>query len=483
MADERIHALPAIRRWLGNPVARAILRFIARDDDCGDRLTNAIRFYLDPTTDDLCWKCRLMGRVVGHTLHRSSAFFGVSEDDIRSGLAETVFRRGLENVLEGIARYGVTMPQIVNAPFMVVWDFTHRCNLRCVHCYQDAQKALPHEIDTGEAKRLIEELADAGVVVIAFSGGEPLMRKDFFEVAAHAHRNDIYVALATNGTLITPEMARRIRDAGVEYVEISVDGKDAESHDTMRGVPGAFDRAIAGIKNSVAAGFYTCMATTVTRANYDQVPEIYSLASDLGVNRLMCFNFIPTGRGAEMADQDISPEERRDLMHYLMARTWEGSGPEALTTAPQVASVALADEGGIPVGHFYAGGAIEGKTALLADFIGGCGAGRLYCSIEPEGDVQPCVFLPITVGNVRDIPFLDIWHSSEVLQRLRDRNQLRGACASCDNRYICGGCRARGWAYFGDIHAPDPGCVNNLDYWKSLQWDEEPAVPGCRCQR
>jgi radical SAM protein with 4Fe4S-binding SPASM domain len=170
-------------------------------------------------------------------------------------------------------------------------------------------------------------------------------------------------------------------------------------------------------------------------------------------------------------------------MHYLMARTWEGSGPEALTTAPQVASVALADEGGIPVGHFYAGGAIEGKTALLADFIGGCGAGRLYCSIEPEGDVQPCVFLPITVGNVRDTPFLDIWHSSEVLQRLRDRNQLRGACASCDNRYICGGCRARGWAYFGDIHAPDPGCVNNLDYWKSLQWDEEPAVPGCRCQR
>ncbi|NLZ30958.1 MAG: radical SAM protein, partial [Methanomicrobiales archaeon] len=427
--------------------------------------------------DGLCWRCRLAGHMVGHTLRRSSALFGVSEDDIKRGLGETVFLRGLQNVLTGIAHYGITMPQVVNAPFMVVWDFTHRCNLRCVHCYLDAQEPLPNELGTDEAKRLVEELADAGVVVIAFSGGEPLMRKDFFEVAAHAHKNDIYVALATNGTLITPEMAGRIRDAGVEYVEISVDGKNAESHDAMRGIPGAFDRTIAGIKNSVAAGFYTCIATTVTRANYAEIPEIYSLSADLGVNRLMCFNFIPTGRGVEMADQDISPGERWDLMRYLLARTREGNGPEALTTAPQVAPVALAGEGGVPVGHFYAGEAIEGKTGLLADFIGGCGAGRLYCSIEPEGDVQPCVFMPIVVGNVRDTPFLDIWHSSEVLQGLRDRSRLSGSCADCSNKYICGGCRARGWAYFGDIHAPDPGCIKNRDYWESLLAGGEPARP------
>lgn len=478
MADDRIHALPAVRRWLGNPVARNLLRFVTRDDGCGNRLTNAVQYYRDPATDGLCWRCRLAGRMVGHTLHRSSALFGLNEDDIRSGLAEPVFLRGLRNVLEGIARYGVTMPQIVSAPFMVVWDFTHRCNLRCAHCYQDAQKALPHELDTEEAKRLVEELADAGVVIIAFSGGEPLMREDFFEVAAHARKNDIYVALATNGTLITPEMAGRIRSVGIEYVEISVDGKNAESHDAIRGIPGAFDRTIAGIRNCVAAGFYTCMATTVTRANYPEIPEIYSLASDLGVNRLMCFNFIPTGRGVDMAGQDISPEERRDLMRYLMARTREGTGPEALSTAPQVASVALEDERGVPVGHFYAGEAIEGKTELLAEFIGGCGAGRLYCSIEPEGDVQPCVFMPITVGNVRDTPFHEIWHSSKVLQELRDRSQLSGACAGCGNRYICGGCRARGWAYFGDIRAPDPGCINNRDYWEALRKEgESPAAP------
>jgi radical SAM protein with 4Fe4S-binding SPASM domain len=193
----------------------------------------------------------------------------------------------------------------------------------------------------------------------------------------------------------------------------------------------------------------------------------------------MCFNFIPTGRGVEMVDQDISPDERRDLLHYALARTREGSGPEVLSTAPQLASVALEEEGGgVPVGHFYAGGAIQGRTALLADFIGGCGAGRIYCSIEPEGDLQPCVFMPIRVGNVRETPFLEIWHSSEVLKDLRDRSHLSGACATCGNRYVCGGCRARAWAYFGDLHAPDPGCVNNRRYWEDLQRQKASAAMG-----
>jgi radical SAM protein with 4Fe4S-binding SPASM domain len=408
--------------------------------------------------------------MVGLTLRRSSDLFGVSEDAIRSGLSETVFLRGLKNVLEGIARYGVTMPQIVNAPFMVVWDFTHRCNLRCTHCYQDAQKALPNELDTEEAKRLVEDLAEAGVVIIAFSGGEPLMRKDLFEVAAHARENGIYVALATNGTLITPEVAEKIRDGGIDYVEISIDGKDAESHDSMRGMPGAFERAVTGIKNCVAAGVYTCIATTVTQGNYDQVPAIYDLASDLGVERLMCFNFIPTGRGEEMVDQDITPEQRRDLIKFLLDRNQRKAGPEALSTAPQIAAIALNSQNGsgVPVGHFYAGEEMDGRTRLLADFIGGCGAGRLYCSIEPEGEVQPCVFMPISVGNVRETPFIEIWHTSEVLRTLRDRSTLKGACAGCESKFICGGCRARAWAYFNDLDAPDPGCINNLAYWESL---------------
>ncbi|MFA6331850.1 MAG: radical SAM protein [Methanoregula sp.] len=416
----------------------------------------------------MCWKCRLAGKIVGYTLRKSSNLFGVGNEDIKKGLAEPVFKNGLMNVLNGIARYGVTRPQIVNAPFLVVWDFTHRCNLHCKHCYQDAQLALPDELDTEEAKHLIREMADAGVVVIAFSGGEPLMRKDFFEIAAYAHQQGMYIALASNGTMITPEIAGRLKKIGVDYVEISLDGKDAAYHDALRGIDGAFERSVTGIRNCVENGIYSCIATTVTQDNYDQVPEIYQLAADLGVTRVIFFNFIPTGRGAEMADKDITPCQREDLLRFILAKNIPGFTPEVLSTAPQLARVAIQrdKDAGVPVGHFHLGTELSGKTRMLADFIGGCGAGRLYCSIEPQGDVQPCVFMPIKVGNIRQTPFLEIWHNAEVLKNLRDRDLLTGTCGSCTNKYICGGCRARAWAYFHDLTMPDPGCINN-DSWRS----------------
>ena len=432
-------------------------------------MSNAIDHYLGKEMP-LCWKCRLAGGIVRFTLQKGSHLFGVSSSDIRKDLAEPVFKRGLMNVLNGIARYGVTRPQIVNAPFLVVWDFTHMCNLQCKHCYQDAQQALPDELDTGEAEHLIRDLAEAGVVVIAFSGGEPLMRKDFFEIAAYAHQHELYVALASNGTMITPEVAKKLHDAGVNYVEISIDGKDAAHHDAMRGIDGAFERSVAGIRNCVEEGIYTCIATTVTKDNYDQVPEIYRLAQDLGATRLICFNFIPTGRGVEMADRDISPCQREDLLRFILTKNIPNRMPEVLSTAPQLARVAIQEEEGkgIPVGHFYLGAELSGRTRMLADFIGGCGAGRLYCSIEPQGDIQPCVFMPINVGNIRQQPFPEIWHDAEGIRKLRNRNLLTGNCGSCTNKYICGGCRARAWAYSGDIAAPDPGCIKNQSAWDNL---------------
>jgi radical SAM protein with 4Fe4S-binding SPASM domain len=450
MTDDVITAMAAVERWLGNPVSLSLISFVATDDECGNRLTNAIDVYLG-MKKDLCWKCRLAGKIVGYTINKSSQLFGVNEVDIRQGLTETVFKRGLINVLGGIARYGITRPQMVNAPFLVVWDFTHMCNLRCRHCYQDAQKALPGELTTVEAKKLVDQLSDAGVVVIAFSGGEPLMRKDFFEIAAYAHQRDLYVALASNGTMITPPVAKNLHNAGVDYVEVSIDGMDAASHDAMRGISGAFDRSVEGIKNCVAEGIYSCIATTVTQENYDQIPEIHKLGQNLGVKRLMCFNFIPTGRGTRMANQDLTPCQREDLLKFILSQDKKGMAPEILSTAPQFARVALSDDtdNGVPVGHFHSGNGLQGRTRMLADFIGGCGAGRLYCSIEPDGDVQPCVFLPVAVGNVRERPFLDIWHDASVLRQLRDRSCLEGHCSTCENKLVCGGCRARAWAYYG----------------------------------
>jgi radical SAM protein with 4Fe4S-binding SPASM domain len=467
--DTLTPSITAVERWLGNPFSRRLLRFITTNDTCGNRLNNSIDRYIG-MEPDLCLTCRLASWMVGAALDQSGKLFDISREDLKTGFSDPYFRKGLSNVFRGIAEYGITKPQVVNAPFLVVWDFTHLCNLKCRHCYQDAQKALPGELSTGESKKLIDELSDAGVVVIAFSGGEPLMRKDIFEVAAHAASRDMYVSIATNGTLITPEVAGRLAESGVSYVEISIDGRNAAEHDAMRGITGAFDRSVAGIRNAVDAGVFTCIATTVTRDNIDQVPDIHTLGKELGVKRMMYFNFIPTGRGIEMVDKDITPEQRENLMKYILANAKAGVMPLELSTAPQIARVAVEDEEkyGVPIGHFHMGEGLRGKTRMLADFIGGCGAGRLYCSIEPTGTVQPCVFMPIPVGNIREQSFLEIWHQAPVLKHLRNRDHLSGHCGSCRNKYICGGCRARAWAYYRDLDAPDPGCINNLTHWNSL---------------
>ena len=472
MTNDVTVAMATVRKWIGNPVSLRLLRYVTAHDECGSRLSNAIDHYLG-IGGDTCLRCRIAGGIVGWTLGKGGEIFGIGEKDMKETLANPVFKRGLINVIEGIARCGITMPQVVNAPFLVVWDFTHRCNLACRHCYQDAQKALPDELSTEESLRLIDQMADAGVVAVAFSGGEPLMRRDLYEVAAHAHGKGMYVSLATNGTLITPEVARRLKEIGVDYVEMSIDGKDAASHDAFRGIPGAFDRTVQGIRNCVAEGLFTCIASTVTRDNLAEVPEIYDLGARLGVTRMMYFNFIPTGRGSGMAEGDISPGEREELLKYIFGKNGPGGkGPEVLSTAPQFARVAIEGEVNgreeVCLGHFYHNSGVSGETKALAAFIGGCGAGRLYCCIEPEGTVQPCVFLPIPVGNVRERPFLDIWHDSAVLAKLRDRSTLKGSCGSCGNRYICGGCRARAWAYFHDLHGPDPGCIRNQRYWDAL---------------
>ncbi len=180
-----------------------------------------------------------------------------------------------------------------------------------------------------------------------------------------------------------------------------------------------------------------------------------------------------------MAGKDISPCQRDELLRTVLSVDKSGATPDILSTAPQFARIAVDDEkAGIPVGHFYPGQELTGKTRMLADFIGGCGAGRLYCSIEPAGEVQPCVFMPIPLGNIRDKKFLDIWHSAPVLTRLRDRSLLHGHCGTCENKLICGGCRARAWAYYHDLSAPDPGCTNNTVEWEAILARQKMGVSG-----
>jgi len=485
--DEMLSStMASIERWLGNPLTRALLGWFTSDcKTCGSRFDVALDRFTGQRDISPCPSCLLASWLVGLTIRRSGKIFGVSDDLLKEGLHAPYLRRGLSTVVRGIARYGITRPQKVNAPFLVVWDITHRCNLRCAHCYQDARKALPGELNTEEAKKVLDELAAAGVVAIAFSGGEPLMRPDIRDIIRYAKEKSFFVSLASNGTLIDDALAGELVALGLDYIEISLDAANAAHHDSFRGVHGAFDRTVAGIRACVRAGIDTGIATTVTARTVDQVPAIHALAASLGVTRMMCFNFVPTGRGVEMVDQDITPDQREALHKWILEMDHSGKNPVILSTAPQFARVAVEEEGGggIPVAHFYAGNGLEGKTAALAEFIGGCGAGRIYCSIEPEGTVQPCVFLPISVGNLRNATFEEIWHNSEVFVRLRSRDDLQGNCGECRNRLLCGGCRARAYAYFGDIKAMDPGCKRNKKYRNSLPRKAETPPPPTRDQK
>jgi radical SAM protein with 4Fe4S-binding SPASM domain len=321
------------------------------------------------------------------------------------------------------------------------------------------------ELNTIEAKAVVDQLADAGVTALAFSGGEPLTRKDLFEVARHAADRGLYVSLATNGTLLTKENVRKLKQARVNYVDISIDGATAKTHDEFRGVQGAFDKAMTGLKNCVEADLCVCIATTATKENLEEMPAIIDLAEQIGAERFTNFNFIPTGRGKEHFDQDLSAEEREKLMRYLLARMSKGCKTTILTTTPQLARVGIQCQGQGGTGEVTMSMAhmqtvkVTRKAVPLADFIGGCGAGRLYCSLSPQGDVHPCVFFPINVGNLKKERFEDIWLNSNLFNSLRDRSKLKGACAACKYKFICGGCRARASAYHDDFLASDPGCV------------------------
>ncbi len=443
---------------------------MSRSASCGGyrRLEHALMIYAGLSKPKSI-SCRFYSFMISAIIDLALRAFNVEASKMKKYLRDPNVRRGLMNVLASISEFGLVKPQILLAPFLVVWNFTNACNLKCKHCYQSAGKPSSDELTLEEKLQVVEELDEVGIASLAFSGGEPLVVKDhLLRVAHEASRRGIYVALATNGTLLTRSVVRELKEAGVKYVEISLDSADPRVHDSFRGVPGAFKAAIEGVRNCVEEGLFTCIATTVTKINVHEIPRIVELAKKLGANRFIAFNFIPVGRGREILDLDLSPEERELFLEELSRLAIEG-GIEVVCTAPQYARVMLEVSEGkfTAVSHFYVGStSFSNYIKTIAEFIGGCGAGRMYCAIQPNGDVVPCVFMPdLVVGNLRKQHFADIWNNSKVFKALRDRSSLKGSCGNCNFKNVCGGCRARALAYLGDIHGPDPGCLRNSKYY------------------
>ena len=461
-------ALNSVNVFLGNAIIRKVVRGLCVDDR--QAIYEALSLYSGQNDLHFLKKLKLLPICAFVELGRMS--FHVDRGKMQDYFSQQVTRRGLSNIIKSVAEYGISKPLKLQAPFLVVWNYTDACNLRCKHCYQGAGKMSKDELSLDERLNIVDQLADNDVVAIAFSGGEALLRDDFWEVARYASNKGLYLSLATNGTLLTKDVVRRLRDVGVEYFEISLDSVDPAKHDAFRGVNGAWERTVAGIKNVVAQdGAYSCIANTITNENYRELDALVAFSRKLGVDRTLIFNFIPVGRGSDIIDMDLPPEAREHVLQQMYGYlSGQDESFEILTTAPQFSRVCMmnSQNGIISLAHFGAAG-FSDKVGLLAEYIGGCGAGRMYCAIQPNGIVTPCVFMPIPVGDLRSESFVDIWKNSEVMQSLRERHDLKEHCGSCDYKNVCGGCRARAYAYFNDIKAPDIGCIYNLRAYNKLK--------------
>jgi radical SAM protein with 4Fe4S-binding SPASM domain len=287
---------------------------------------------------------------------------------------------------------------------------------------------------------LIREIAATGFRVLILSGGEPLMREDLFTFIEAARVAGIRPVLGTNGTLITADIARRLREAGLARAGISLDSADADYHNDLRQSPTAWQRAVAGMEACREVGLPFQVNTTVTRQNEDQLLRITDLASGFGAVGHHVFFLVPTGRGRDIAEQMLEARRCERLLSALLRKQQEAELEIKPTCAPQF--VRIAEHLGIPT-----------------RFHTGCLAGRSYCVITPSGEVQPCPYLPLGVGSVHEGPFGDIWETAEVFQRLR-RGGLEGACGQCTWQQRCFGCRARAYAATGgNFLAEDPWCT------------------------
>ncbi len=263
-----------------------------------------------------CARCVFTVSILDSLIRLAMRAMRVDMEAFKKAITIPYWRRGIIAAIKGVAYFGARRPIVTGAPLFVVWNFTNRCNLRCRHCYQNAGSPLPNELNTAEAIRVVKELSDFDVPSIAFAGGEPLIRRDFFTVAEYARECGMYVSVATNGVLISREVAKRLSKI-VHYVEVSIDGSTPELHDAFRGVRGSWDRAIAAVNYLVDEGVTVGIATTATRSNLAEVYEIIDLAEQLNADFFICFNFIPTGRGKEILESDLTPLEREELLKNL----------------------------------------------------------------------------------------------------------------------------------------------------------------------
>lgn len=362
-------------------------------------------------------------------------------------------------------------------PRLVFWELTTGCNLSCIHCRASATELMsPDDLSTAECLRIVDDLAQYAPFILVLSGGEPLWRRDVFEIASRANQHGIRVALATNGTLVDEAMADRIKESGIVRVSVSIDGTDRATHDSFRGHAGAFEAALRGIRCLQDVGISTQINTTVSRHNAHQLPEMVELAKRLKVDAFHLFLLVPVGCGLTIAeDQSVSAEDAERILNWYYDRGLDSGMELKATCAPQYYRIARqrraeARRAGeevpdlmprpLKVGGHEGATHPGGHPTGLNQMTRGCLAGSGVCFISHNGVVQPCGYLPLEAGDLRRQNFREVWESSKLFAELRDPGVLEGKCGCCEFKLVCYGCRARSYGVTGNWKGEEPFCVH-----------------------
>lgn len=338
---------------------------------------------------------------------------------------------------------------------LIFWELTAACNLKCVHCRAEAiTERLKDELTTQECFKFVDEVTSFANPIMVLTGGEPLRRDDIFEIASYASSKGLRVALATNGTMVNKDIAERLKQAGVIRASISIDGATAKTHDSFRGIPGSFDKALEGCRQIKDAGIELQLNATITKHNADEVEGIFELARNIGAKALHLFMLVPVGCGVRIADEMMLPATRYEkILSWLYKTSRENPDIEVKATCAP---------------HYYRimhararkeGRQVTIRTDGMAAVTKGCLAGSAVCFVSRTGDVQPCGYLPLVAGNIRKTPFKEIWEKSELFASLRGKVALKGKCGACEYAAVCMGCRARAYAETGDYLEEEPYCV------------------------
>lgn len=339
-------------------------------------------------------------------------------------------------------------------PKWIAWEITRRCNLKCIHCRSSSDIDSPEGIfTTEESFRLIDDIAGFAKPVIVLSGGEPLLRKDIFDIATYGTEKGLRMCLATNGTLIDDEVCEKIKASGIRIVSLSLDGSTKEIHDNFRNQEGAFDGTIKGARLLKRYGIEFIINSSFTRRNKEDIKNTYRLAKDLGATAWYMFMIVPTGRGEEIISELIPKEEYEEILewHYQMEK-----GEKDILVRPTCAP------------HYYRivlqkskGEGVKFDRRTLKFSTGGakgCIAGQLIALIDIDGNVKPCSYFLMSAGNLKEKSFKEIWEGSELFLNLRDFKKYKGRCGACEYISVCGGCRARADAIYGDYLEEEPFC-------------------------